>query len=84
MSALRPAFLVDLPAPEPREGQAACRTCSDMTSHNGLIRFELDEEDDEPDDDDFDDEDDEDDEDEPDDEEETETWQVRIGASKPE
>jgi hypothetical protein len=84
---VRPPFLDDLPATEPREGQAVdgagIVTKKDIAAQAlaevFMIRFDLDDEDDvDPDDedDDLDDDDEEDEDDTQDEDEDTETWQV--------
>jgi hypothetical protein len=79
---MRPAFLVDLPAAKPREGQAGYGAGFMMSLHvevfTKCLQLEDDVEDDDLDeDDDFEDEDDDKDDDEDEDEEdEPETWQV--------
>jgi hypothetical protein len=76
---MRPAFLVDLPAAKPREGQAGCGAGFMMSLHvevfTKCLQLEDDVEDDLDEDDDFEDEDDDKDDDE-DEEDEPETWQV--------
>ena len=70
--ALRPAFLVDVPAAEPREAETR--------DGAGVVKrqFHLDDDDldDQDDEDDFEDDDDESDDEEDEDAEEPETWQV--------
>jgi hypothetical protein len=77
---MRPAFLVDLPAAKPREGEAGCGAGFMMSLHVDVftkcLQLEDDVEDDDFDeDDDFEDEDDDEDDDEGE-EDEPETWQV--------
>jgi hypothetical protein len=82
LSALRPAFLVDLSTTKPREGQAGPgarimigrRALSDLFTEP--LRVDDDDLDDEDDPEDEDDDENEDDEDEEEDSDEPETWQV--------
>ena len=97
VSALRPPFLDDVPAAQPRQSQAGARdtivTNSDNARCHFTIRFRLDDENEIDDDDDYDDDDDEDidddedteddDDENDDDDEDVETWQVSgSGASR--
>jgi hypothetical protein len=87
VSAMRPAFLVDIPAAGRRESETSDRACvmtavtfADISGVR-MVRLDDDVEDDFDDDDDEsdeedDDEDDDEDEDDDQDEEEPETWQV--------
>jgi hypothetical protein len=87
LSALRPSFLVNVPATESRKGQA-CLGAQLMTNSHLVLQFltnifraDDDVDEDVDDDDEFGDDDDESDEDEEEgDDEETETWQVTSGC----
>ena len=97
LSALRTAFLVDLPSAEPREGQAGIGAWRVTHRHDAPPRFttpfhlfdEIDDDgddrsgddDEESDDEDEESDEDDDEDDEEDDEEETETWQVSAAKS---
>ena len=70
--ALRPAFLVDLPAAEPREA----KTCDGAGIVRRPFRLDDDDLDNEDDEDDFENDDDESDDEEDEDDDEQETWQV--------
>ena len=72
MPALRPAFLVDLPAAEPGEAE----TCDGAGIVTREFRLDDDDPDDVDDEDDFEGEDDESDDEDDEDDEEQETWQV--------
>ena len=89
---MRPAFLVDVPTPESREGQTSGRACIMKEGKKGAtprllhghVRIHLDDDDfdeDSDEDDDFDEDDEE--EEDADDEDEPETWQVVAGSRVP-